>query len=257
MDVMDNLQKKSIIKMDEKLQEHLNQRQEQVKGPVKISDYEEMSKKQEKQQKELIDKNLQKDIEFVEDTLYGKDMLKYAMETGHDYSHNFIYEEAEQTVTMLNEEVAKNIKKFGQADIQEHGLNKEELPINGKVNKAAKEAGWKEKGKEQKTLAEYKKINEFADLNTVREMKTLNKQADFYEMIKENIKNGVYDKEISHGKKYTPEEMKKKRSVGIISTVAPFMKFYKKGFLGLRTYDMDGNRIKTKSGEQSPEDFNK
>ena len=35
------------------------------------------------------------------------------------------------------------------------------------------------------------------------------------------------------------------------------MKFYKKGFLGLRTYDMDGNRIKTKSGEQSPEDFNK
>ncbi|MCR5097781.1 MAG: hypothetical protein K6B14_02395 [Lachnospiraceae bacterium] len=170
------------------------------------------------------------------------------MQTGHDFSHNFIYEEAEQTVTMLNEEVAKNIKKFGQADIQEHGLNKDELPINGKVNKAAKEASSKEKSKEEKTLAEYKKINEFADINTVREMKTLNKQAAFYEMIKENIKNGDYDKELSHGKKYVGEQMRKKRASSVVATVAPFMKFYKKGFLGLRIYDMDRKRIKLKSG---------
>ncbi|MCR5097782.1 MAG: hypothetical protein K6B14_02400 [Lachnospiraceae bacterium] len=53
MDVMDNLQKKSIIKMNEKLQERLNNRQEELKGPVKLQDYENMSKKQENSRKSL------------------------------------------------------------------------------------------------------------------------------------------------------------------------------------------------------------
>lgn len=253
---MDSLEKFSVSKMKEAFQVNYDERVKMQKTYSSVEDFSAVAQKS----GDMIRENLKGKEQFVENQIFSGDLEKEARESSYDFAHNYVYEEAQETVSLLNKEMSEKIAGFKSANLEEHSLLEVEKPLENSINKRPKAAGWKQRMSENSTLKSYKAINPRADINTVRELKTLNKYNELRENFIEVDENKNFKNELfANAERDLEINEKEKTGRGkyyLKHGLLPFMKIYKKGWFG-RKYTIDGKRIEEKPGEQTYDEYNR
>ena len=250
---MDNLDAKIVRKMDRLYENDYREREKEQRSYENTRDFQ----AQVEQNRLNLQENLKKKEDFVQKEIFGGELEKDAQEQGMDYTHNYVYEEAEKTVTRLNQSVAKKIEAFGSAEIERHGSIEDEEKLNGPINKPPKDAGWKKRTFEKWDLKDLQKRNKNADLVTLRESKALDTYNKFKIKTGNMDENGNIENPVLAGiTRGLSEEDKRNMVIKMKMEAIPFCKMYKKGWFG-RLYTLDGKRITTAPGEKTPDEYNK
>ena len=228
---------------------------------------------------ETMKQNQKNKRDLVDNQVFSGNLEKTNQDKFLDYSHDYVLENVKDRVMFANGKVFANIQTYGKAEVTE-----EDKSILGKlkslknfvsnafqatrnaslVDKVFTKAG--QKAEIFQELAGTK--NEFSDFGTGTMLKRLCDYTEFHgkylsaqgkkekiindnpyfrDLIKDRVE-GKYGKE--------GDDLKKKLFTKYRFSVIPFLQTYKKGWFG-RYYNLDGKRIKVKSGEKNPADYNK
>lgn len=180
-----------------------------------------------------------------------------------DFMHGHVMASVQKQLDEANFSVKMNIDKYDKAELTDEEkkakLQKKKAPGMKLVNKPAKAAGWKQNSHEKSMVDAFKDVNKNIDIGGVREMESLDKANE--KMMKYiNKEDSTYSKALRKALDSVEDGKKKDREAQLhkemVYGAMPFLKFYKKGWFG-RKYTLDGRRIKTKSGELAPDEYNK
>ena len=221
---------------------------------------------------QTIQNNLKDMQGYVDNKIFSGELEQNEKEKNLDYSHDYVLLDVKRDVYTANQKVYDNIKKYGKAEPTEDD-KKKKLNITGFFKKFAnqfvEEFHGKEKNYQNALYDVAREQNANADKTTALELSRLLKYSQsIYNVLdtknepslfnKGSVFNQVAEK---HLKGVKQNELKKKKSelfVHFRYDIAPFMKNYKtKWFFGTRYYNLDGKRLKAKSGELNPEEYNK
>ncbi len=209
---------------------------------------------------------------YVDKKIFGGELEHNEQEKNLDYTHDYVLLDVKRDVYTANQRVYNNIKKYGKAEPTEAD-KKKKLDITGFFKKFAnqfvEEFHGKEKNYQTALYDVAREQNPEADKTTALELSRLikynnslfnyldvkNKGSIFS---KGSLVNQVEDKYFEGVKKADRDKKHKEFFAHFRFDVAPFLKNYKtKWFFGTRYYNLDGKRLKTKSGELNPEEYNK
>ncbi len=251
---MDYTDKNLVKKMNDILFEDYKKQESDLKFSGSEEDFAEKSR----QNKLILEKNLQKKEDLVEDQIFSGQLKWHAQNDEFDYSHNYVYEEAKETVKSLNKTAAHRImSNMERADIADVGEKHNDKPLGDVMNKLPKASTGKKKKSEDAYLAQLKEYNPYADLNTAREYEKIDKYNEWMTKWGGIDDDGILvNPEVQGYLKDKSQTEKVMSSTSFIKTVMPFMKKFKKGWFG-RRYTLDGKRIEKKPGELSVDDYNK
>ncbi len=266
----------TLSRMKDEFKTNFNARQDAQKSFKNVDDFEKFAEKSRDQMQE----NLRAQERFVEERIFDGELEQQARKEEFDFTHNYVYRDAEETVAALNQALAQKIGQFGEADISEHGSVKKEAPLGAGINKPPKAAGWKQRTSEKSKLSMYRKFNPRADISTVRELKVLDKYNELREDFLETDEKGGYKNELFREAEKSlrwmnkPDEYARKSKDGpendaeeqsgesrekgkylLKYGLMPFLKIYKKGWFG-RKYTIDGKRIEEKPGQMTYDEYN-
>ncbi len=261
----------TLFKMQKIFKDNFNERQDAQKSFKTVEDFKEFAEKSMPQTKE----KLKAQEQFVEKNIFAGELQKQAQTEEFDFTHDYVYQDAEDTVMALNKTVEQKIGQFQAANIEEHGSLEEEHSLGKSINKPPKAAGWKQRKSENSKLSTYKKYNSIADISTVRELKRLDKYNELRNNFIETDENGIFKNELFRNAEKNLRWMNKPDEFAIKKNesgenvpdnseggkyllkygLMPFMQIYKKGWFG-RKYTIDGKRIENKTGEMSYDEYN-
>lgn len=249
--------------MDKFLSDELEKKQTQIKSPKTAEEYNQAYK----QSQANMMNNLTGMEKLVDAQVFSGEIEKNAREKQQDLTHDYIYKSIKSSVTSSNLQVFLNVSTYGKAVPTEEDKNAKkakELQKAEIINKeASREVAPKKAAEEAEQLEAVKRdYNDNADLNTVREYVALEDYTQYFvKYIQKNSWPSDYKKAVNAAGKGITDEKKKEKAIQMkhtemLMTAVPFLKQYKKGWFG-RKYTLDGERIKTKEGELSPDEYNK
>ncbi|MBQ9609384.1 MAG: hypothetical protein IJV15_08080 [Lachnospiraceae bacterium] len=221
---------------------------------------------------QTIQNNLKDMQGYVDNKIFSGELEQKEKEKNLDYSHDYVLLDVKRDVYTANKNVYDNIRKFGKAEPTEED-KKKKGSITGFFKKFAnqfvEEFHGKEKNYQTALYNVAREQNANADKTTALELSRLLKYSEsIYNVLdiknepsffnKGSVFNQVAAKHLKGVKKGELKQKKHELFTHFRYDVAPFMKNYKtKWFFGTRYYNLDGKRLKAKSGELNPEEYNK
>ena len=119
---MDN---NTLFNMQKKFKENFSERQDAQKSFKNATDLTAFAKENMAQTKV----RLRKQEEFVEKKIFDGELKEQAEAEDFDFTHNYVYQDAEESVEALNKSVSEKIGGFREANIEEHGSLEKEKPL--------------------------------------------------------------------------------------------------------------------------------
>ena len=263
--------------MDEELYKDLNQKQKTVMNAKNLTEEEFAAKYT--NISETMKQNQKAKRDIIDNKVFGGKFEEAQQKTNLDYTHDYVLEGIKSSVSHANQKVHDNIMLYGKAvpTQQDKSVFAKLKGLKDLAQASLQKVKSKSFDKAEAYMEMAKEKNEFADYSTGTMIKRLLAHTGFQsEYLKDAPRQNQQGQQARqndlrrtnvHFEKVTAEQtlgvygepltaLKKELFTKYRFSVIPFLKTYKKGWFG-RYYDLDGKRIKTKSGEKNPADYNK